>query len=147
MRLTCTRGSSTRGTSSIDTIQMRTHYNRLRALSRNRRNDTALRPRMRVGLRTGNRSRRDVTLYLGQQPGRSLLPCRRAIVPVVIVAERLQVRANVGAAELCIEGLDGCALRQGAGVGDCLSLLELAGGGGEVGPVGYVEEVCSGLCY
>lgn len=70
-----------------------------------------------------------------------------AVVPIVVVAEGLQVRLDVGAAELCGEGFDRGALGQGGGVGDSLTFLDVSRGRGELGPVGYVEEICSFLCF
>ena len=120
---------------------MRTHDDRLRALSWDRRNDTALCPGVRKRLRARLRSRRNVALCHGKKPGRGLLSCSSAIISVVVVAEGLQVGLDVGAAELCGESLDGGALGQGGGISNGLALLDIAGARGEVGPVSHIEEV------
>lgn len=122
---------------------MGTHYNSFCALSRNRRNNTALRPRVRVRLHSRLRAGWNIALYLGKEPIGCTLPSRRLVVTVVVRAEGLQVCLNVCTVEQGVEGFDTSSLGQRGRVGNSLALLRRSRS--KVRPVGHIEEVCSFL--
>ena len=82
---------SARWAIQVDTILVSAHNDRLSALPRDLRNNTALRKAVGKLCRRGNAAGGDIALDLRQKPVRGLLACGGPVVAVVVVGEGLQV--------------------------------------------------------
>lgn len=139
--------ASRHGTRSVHTILMCSNRNDIRALSRDRRNDTILRPagmakRSRRHARYARRSNHSLDLL--EQPCRRLLARCALVVAVVEGNKSRQLALHVGRAELGEKGCDGGFLGDGGGE-DCCAAGEGFRGGVEIGVFGDVHEVDAGL--